>query len=63
MRSLAAALSGMPTGTRSLASGIAAYLSKRAHRRALTSLEELDDRLLRDIGLTRGDLAVMRREF
>jgi len=27
------------------------------------SLEELEDHLLRDIGLTRGDLAVMRRSL
>lgn len=36
-------------------------LFKRAERRrVLTDLMKFDDHLLRDIGLTRGDLAMMR---
>ena len=38
------------------------YLRKRAsQRRGLAQLSRLDDRLLRDIGLTRGDLVAVER--
>jgi uncharacterized protein YjiS (DUF1127 family) len=32
-----------------------------ARRRTLRALDELDDRLLRDVGLTRSDLETLRR--
>ena len=35
------------------------YLARAAERRALAALRRLDDRLLRDVGLTRGDVHEM----
>lgn len=63
MRSLTAALSAFPAGSPSLTSAAASFLRRRALHKTMMSLEELEDHLLRDIGLTRGDLAVMRRSL
>jgi uncharacterized protein YjiS (DUF1127 family) len=40
-----------------------ALARRRARRRALLELRHLDDHLLRDIGLTRADLEIMRRQW
>jgi len=60
---LTAALAAMPSGTRALTSSLTAFMRGRLRYRALASLEQLDDRKLRDIGLTRGDLAALRRKL
>lgn len=40
-------------------SPIASIMHRAAHRRALQELTKLDDRMLRDIGLTRTELAFL----
>lgn len=47
--------------SRRLTRGLAALLAPSRRRRALAEISELDDRLLRDIGLSRIDVDAMRR--
>jgi len=59
------------TAARSERPGVGHYLSLvigalatgLVRRRTLARLSDLDDHILRDIGLTRGDLEVMRRHW
>jgi len=46
---------------RRLTRGIASLLAPARRRRALAEISELDDHLLRDIGLSRIDVDAMRR--
>lgn len=61
-------LAGMlQTATTRLGQGVAAHARRRqrrrAERRALAALDALDDRTLRDIGLTRGQLRGVARRL
>lgn len=53
--------SHFPPMLASLVLGFGNMLTPLRRRRTLSQLEQLDDRLLRDIGLTRFDLDAMRR--
>jgi uncharacterized protein YjiS (DUF1127 family) len=50
----------LPLSSR-LASGIGTLLRPITHRRTLEQLNRLDDHMLRDIGLRRLDVDIMRR--
>jgi uncharacterized protein YjiS (DUF1127 family) len=43
-----------------MAFSLTSMFRRSEHKRVLTDLMKFDDHLLRDIGLTRGDLAAMR---
>ena len=53
--------SHFPPVLASLVLGFGNMLTPMRRRRALSQLEQLDDRLLKDIGLTRFDVDAMRR--
>jgi|EndMetStandDraft_4_1072995.scaffolds.fasta_scaffold3438050_1 uncharacterized protein YjiS (DUF1127 family) len=57
------AQAGAPALFTSLASGLGSLLKPIIRRRTLAKLDELDDRLLKDIGLTRFDIDAMRRHW
>lgn len=50
-----------PSFLSALSSGLGFMLTPLIRRRTLARLGELDDRLLKDIGLTRYDIDAMRR--
>jgi uncharacterized protein YjiS (DUF1127 family) len=64
MPSHSPAQASRPGGFATLVRSIAPFLVHfRRRRRTLVSLEQLDDRLLRDVGLSRWDVTVMRRHW
>lgn len=63
MTSLSQARAARPGATSFFAATFGAIILRFSRQRTLKRLDELDDRLLRDIGLTRGDITEMRRHW